>query len=258
MTRTNNKERTPASGQGQETGPWDNALDQMRDWDSEWAEKSVRTAANPWTRDVLSRKNIELICVGLNAACTNLNPDATRQHLRAALEAGATQEELVFVIQAASLASIHSCSLGAPILFEEAKAAGVQPAGSERKAKTTPVCDQLKAIGQWNEAWDPIYELDPQWTEEYFDMGALLITSGVLTPKIFEFLCIAVDASVTHMYVPGVRRHIKTALKLGATMEEIMEVLKLCVAQGIHACNLGVPILAEEIERVGNRRKELV
>ena len=31
-------------------------------------------------------------------------------------------------------------------------------------------------------------------------------------------------------------------------MEEIMEVLKLCVGQGVQACNLGVPILAEELE----------
>ena len=57
------------------------------------------------------------------------------------------------------------------------------------------------------------------------------------------------DASFTHMYAPGTRRHIKAALKLGATMEEIMEVLKLCVSQGVEACNLGVPILAEELAR---------
>ena len=30
-------------------------------------------------------------------------------------------------------------------------------------------------------------------------------------------------------------------------MEEIFEVLTLCVAQGVQACNLGVPILAEEL-----------
>jgi alkylhydroperoxidase/carboxymuconolactone decarboxylase family protein YurZ len=52
------------------------------------------------------------------------------------------------------------------------------------------------------------------------------------------------------MYAPGTRRHIKAALKLGATMEEIMEILKLCVTQGAQACNLGVPILAEELERL--------
>jgi len=38
-------------------------------------------------------------------------------------------------------------------------------------------------------------------------------------------------------------------LKLGVTPEEIMEVLKICVAQGMQACNLGVPILAEELQR---------
>jgi alkylhydroperoxidase/carboxymuconolactone decarboxylase family protein YurZ len=56
------------------------------------------------------------------------------------------------------------------------------------------------------------------------------------------------------MYAPGTRRHIKNALKAGATMQEIMEVLKLCVVQGVQACNLGVPILAEELERAASSR----
>jgi alkylhydroperoxidase/carboxymuconolactone decarboxylase family protein YurZ len=66
-------------------------------------------------------------------------------------------------------------------------------------------------------------------------------------------LSIAFDASYTHMYAPGTRRHIKAALKLGATMEEIMEVLKLCVVQGVQAFNLGVPILDEELKRNSSR-----
>jgi alkylhydroperoxidase/carboxymuconolactone decarboxylase family protein YurZ len=48
---------------------------------------------------------------------------------------------------------------------------------------------------------------------------------------------------------PGTRRHIKGALTAGATPEEIMETLKLCVAQGVHSCNLGIPILTEELDR---------
>jgi alkylhydroperoxidase/carboxymuconolactone decarboxylase family protein YurZ len=51
------------------------------------------------------------------------------------------------------------------------------------------------------------------------------------------------------MYAPGTRRHIQAALKLGATMDEIMEVFKICTAQGIQASNLGVPILAEELAK---------
>ena len=43
------------------------------------------------------------------------------------------------------------------------------------------------------------------------------------------------------------RRHIRAALKLGATTEEIMEVLKVCVAEGVQASNLAIPILNEEL-----------
>jgi alkylhydroperoxidase/carboxymuconolactone decarboxylase family protein YurZ len=218
----------------------------MREWDPVWAEKSVRMAANPWTRGVLPRKTIELISVALNACCTN--PEAARHHIRAALDAGATRDEISLAIQAASIPALHSCSLGAPILLEEAKTAGVRHPESG-KMVATPVCDRLKAIGQWNAAWDPFLDLDPEWTEHFVAMGVALITSGVMAAKEVEFLSIALDASSTHMYTPGTRRHIRAALSLGATVEEIMEVLKLCVAQGIHACNLGLPILAEELEK---------
>ncbi|MFZ0031041.1 MAG: hypothetical protein WAK84_04120 [Candidatus Cybelea sp.] len=49
-------------------------------------------------------------------------------------------------------------------------------------------------------------------------------------------------------YAPGVRSHVKAALKLGATVEEIMDVFKLCVAQGVQALNIGIPILEHELE----------
>ena len=107
----------------------------------------------------------------------------------------------------------------------------------------------MKAMGQWNTAWDPFYALDPQWTDEFMATGIGIYASGVMTPKEIELLSIAFDASYTHMYAPGTRRHIHGALQHGATMEEIMEVLKLCVVQGVQACNLGLPILADELER---------
>lgn len=74
-------------------------------------------------------------------------------------------------------------------------------------------------------------------------MGAAVYKSGVTPPKEVELLSIALDASCAHMYAPGTRRHIKNALAAGATME----VLKLCVVLGIQTFNLGLPILAEEL-----------
>ncbi|MCK7621637.1 carboxymuconolactone decarboxylase family protein [Streptomyces sp. RS10V-4] len=129
---------------------------------------------------------------------------------------------------------------------------------SERTAAAgvnSPAVEQMRARGAWNPLWDRLHEWDPGWTEQFMAMGSQPWQSGVLDPKVIELLCIAVDAAATHMYAPGVRRHIRAALDLGATREEILEVLKLSTLVGIHACNIGVPILAEELaarEQPGN------
>ena len=187
-----------------------------------------RCPQDPWTSGVLPRKDVELISIAVNAACTNLSAEGTRRHIRGALEAGATREEILMILKIASLLSLHTCSLGAPILLEEAKAAGVKLTPTPA---ATPVCDKMKAAGQWNPAWDAFFEIAPAWTEAIIAVSLPVYTSGVFSPKLAELLSIAVDASITHMYAPGTRRHIQTALKLGATIEEIMEVFKICVAR---------------------------
>jgi alkylhydroperoxidase/carboxymuconolactone decarboxylase family protein YurZ len=220
-------DRKATFDQGQQTGPWDDPLTKLQEWDSAWAEQCFNMTTNPWTNGILPRKTIELICI--------------------AVDAGATREEILTVLKMASLLGIHSCSLGAPILLEEAKAAGVEPRSKNKVP--TPVCDKAREVGQWNTAWDPFFNLDPLWTEQFISTGLPIYMGALIPPKLAELLSIAFDVSYTHMYTPGTRRHIKAALKLGATMEEIMEVLKLCVVQGVQALNLGIPILDEELKR---------
>ncbi len=233
--------------EGTSSGPWDNsALATFRAWEPVWTDQCLKMSEDPWSSGVLPRKDVELISIAVNAACTNLSAEGTRRHIRGALESGATREEILVILKIASLLSIHTCSLGAPILLEEAKTAGVKLAAHDA---ATPVCDQMKAAGQWNQAWDAFSEIAPAWTEAIIAVSLPIYATGILSPKLAELLSIAVDASITHMYAPGTRRHIRTALKLGATTDEIMEVLKVCVAQGIQASNLGVPILAEELQR---------
>jgi len=180
-----------------QTGPWDDALSQLLEWEPAFAETCARMATNPWRSGVLPRKLVELISVALNAACTNLSAYGTRRHIRNALAAGANRDEILFVMKCATVMSIHSCSLGAPILLEEAKNLGVK-----RETDTpmpTPACHKMKAIGQWNTAWDPFYELDPAFTDEFMATGAGIYASGILPPKDVELLSIALDASFTHM-----------------------------------------------------------
>ena len=248
MPSDSNSDSTAYDVDVAETGPWDAALEQLRNWDPAWAGSCVRMTTNPWRRGILSRKLVELIGVMLNAQCTSLSPEGTRRHIRAALDAGASREEILFVLKCAALGAIHSCSLGAPLLLEEAESAGAT-LPDDQPAEPTPFCDRMKAIGQWNAAWDPFYALDPVWTDQFFATGVPVYASGVMSAKEVELLSIAFDASFTHLYAPGTRRHIKGALAVGATVAELMGVLKLCVVQGVQSCNMGVPILAEEIDR---------
>jgi alkylhydroperoxidase/carboxymuconolactone decarboxylase family protein YurZ len=109
----------------------------------------------------------------------------------------------------------------------------------------------IKERGYWrDELWDPILRIDPDFFEAYLNFSAAPWKNGVLPPKIKELIYIAVDASTTHLYAPGLSQHIKNALKYGATKEEIMEVFELTSVLGIHTITMGVPILMEELEKV--------
>lgn len=125
---------------------------------------------------------------------------------------------------------------------------------SKTKPCVTPVCDQLRATGNWNPGWDAFAEIDPVWAEKFMVMGMHPVASGVLEPKVLEFLAIAVDAACTHMYAPGTRRHIRKALELGATKEEVAAVLQAVSVLGIHASSLGAPILLEELAAIEQAR----
>ena len=110
----------------------------------------------------------------------------------------------------------------------------------------------IKERGYWSEGiWDQVLRLDPDFFEAYLNFSSVPWKTGVLPPKIKELIYVAIDASTTHLYEPGLRQHIANALKYGATKEEIMEVFELVSVLGIHTCTMGVPILAEELEKTG-------
>lgn len=116
---------------------------------------------------------------------------------------------------------------------------------------TTPVSDAMRTSGNWNKAWDEAAMLDAGWMEDFLKMGTSAWQKNVLDPKTLEFIAIAVDASCTHMYAPGTRRHIAKALDLGATPEEILSVLQAVAVLGIHSIALGTPMLVEEMIKRG-------
>ena len=112
-----------------------------------------------------------------------------------------------------------------------------------------PATDDHVAKGDWNPMWDQMRALDPEFLEAYLTFRGVPHRNGPLPPKYKELILIAINAATTHLYGPGVRRHVQNALKAGATQGEIMETIQLTTVMGIHACNLAVPILMEELAK---------
>ena len=109
----------------------------------------------------------------------------------------------------------------------------------------------VEARGFWSPLWEGLLELDPDFFEAYIAFSSVPWRSGPLEPKVKELIYLAMDAAATHLFEPGIRQHVRNAIGQGATAAELMEVLELTSTLGIHACNIGVPILVEELEAAG-------
>lgn len=107
--------------------------------------------------------------------------------------------------------------------------------------------------GTWDEGWQSVLDLDPEFLAAYTQFAGVPRRQRHLDDKTRAFVALAVDAAVTHLHPPGIRRHIEAALAAGATRDEIMEVLECTATLAIHAMNMGVPVLVEVLAEQGIR-----
>jgi alkylhydroperoxidase/carboxymuconolactone decarboxylase family protein YurZ len=124
----------------------------------------------------------------------------------------------------------------------------------DKPAIPTPNCEDHIARGDWNPLWDQLRALDPEFMEAYLAFRSVPHRNGPLPQKFKELVMVAINAATTHLYAPGVRRHMRNAFKEGATMDEVLEVIQLTTVMGIHSCNLAIPILMEEAAAVAKEK----
>lgn len=126
---------------------------------------------------------------------------------------------------------------------------------AKRRVAKTPYTNRQIRSSDWNPLWDTMRQWDPEFIEAYLAFRSVPHRKRHLPQKVKEFIMIAINAATTHLYAPGVRRHMQNALRLGATREELLEVIQLTTVMGIHSVNLAVPILAEEIAKRSSRAR---
>jgi len=119
----------------------------------------------------------------------------------------------------------------------------------ERKAELRAAF--IAARGYWSPLWDGVLDLDPGYFEAYLRFSEIPWKRGGLSPKVKEFIYIAIDVATTHLFVPGIRIHVQNALKYGASVAEILAVIELTSSMGLRSAELGMEILHEELEAAG-------
>jgi len=105
----------------------------------------------------------------------------------------------------------------------------------------------IRLRGYWHRFHEGLLDWCPAFLRAYLAFQTAPWRSGHIEPKVREFIYIAVDGAVTHLYTTGLRRHMDDALRLGATKEELLQVVLLTASAAAHATHeVGFSILAEE------------
>jgi alkylhydroperoxidase/carboxymuconolactone decarboxylase family protein YurZ len=231
-------------------GTWGDSWEAMLQLDPEFVAAYLGFSAVPWRKNHLDTKTKEFLYIAVDAAATHLYSPGVRQHIKAALAAGATPQEIMEVLECTATLSIHAMNVGVPVLVEILTERGIRTGPAE----LTPYQEQLKADftrnrGYWNPTWDEMLELDPELFEAYTEFSSHPWKNGTLEPKVREFIYMAFDTSATHLYRVGLKLHIENALDYGATVEEILEVMEIASVIGIHSVALGAPIILDEMRK---------
>jgi alkylhydroperoxidase/carboxymuconolactone decarboxylase family protein YurZ len=228
-------------------GTWGEPWQRILELDPAFLRAYLHFSAVPWTSaSHLEPKVKEFVYIAADAAATHLYEPGIRQHIAAALDHGATPGEIMEVLELTSTLGIHACNIGVPLLLEVLHEEGLRDAPTpldERQQRLKAEFTENR--GYWHEFWEGILELAPDLFEGYVEFSSVPWKTGALEPKVKEMIYIAFDASATHLYVPGLKLHLRNAVRLGATVEELTEVLSIVSVVGIHAATTAAPILAE-------------
>jgi alkylhydroperoxidase/carboxymuconolactone decarboxylase family protein YurZ len=233
-------------------GTWNHSWDSLLRLDAGFVEAYSGFAAVPWRNNHLPNKVKAFIGLAASAAATHLYRPGIDEHLHVALAHGATREELVEVLELISTVGIHAANVGVPVLLEvlqeEGLRDGPEPLDARREAlKSSFVSNR----GYWHASWEGLLELDPELFEAYVEFSSVPWRTGVLEPMVKELMYCAFDAAATHLYVPGLKLHMRNALRYGATQEQLMEMLEIVSVIGIHGALVAAPLLEQALDRHG-------
>ncbi len=210
------------------------------------AVMGFRTA--PRTRDALSPKTRQLVLLALYASACTMHHPGIRRHVDGALAAGATTAEIADTLATVAPLGVHTFAVAVPVLLEVLAESGAETEAPEIEAGAAAIkADFLASRGYWTEQREMLARFLPEYFRAYMKLSAAPWKSGPLDDITRELLCVAIDCSVAHMYVAGIRIHARNALAYGATRDQLLAVFELASTIGTDAYLYGMDCVAEAV-----------
>lgn len=227
-------------------GYWDGTRAELLRRDPEFFRRYLDLSTVADRSGALDPKVRELVRVALAGAATHRFVPGLRRHVARAIELGATDDELLEVFELTATLGIHAANAGVPILLEVLAETGDEPDVFDLDERQQALKSDFELTrGYWNPIWDGVLKLSPDFFEAYLEYSSVPWRHGVLSPKVKELIYCAFDVSAMHLWLPGLKLHIRNALGYGATAIEIMEVIQLASVQGADLFDDAIPALRD-------------
>lgn len=193
--------------------------------------------------DGLDDPTAGLVALAVRSCATTLDLPGTREHLRLALDAGVTGEQVQEMLVLISGIGIHGLIATAGIVAEELGRRGdpaiVGGLDAERSQRWEQVLDgegreaRIAAIAPY--FWPNLVRLSPEQTvQAVMDYRAAPWAGTSLSMLQREFIGIAVDSMPSHRFLPTLRMHARRARELGAGQAAVRQVLVIAAAAPEH------------------------
>lgn len=205
----------------------------------------------------LTPRQRALVSLAIDANVTHLDAAGMRRHIRGALDNGATEREVLEVLECCATVSVHAMNFGVPVLFDVLEDRGLIDQSSALSERQCGLRGEfVEKRGYWNATWDKILQLDPDMFAAYIQYSAHPSADRALVALEREFIYIAFDTSATHLYGVGLKLHLENALDLGATTGQLLEIMEIATLIGAKSVTVGAPLLLAETRSPGSADPE--
>jgi alkylhydroperoxidase/carboxymuconolactone decarboxylase family protein YurZ len=246
MTELNERQRQLRDAFIKLRGYWGPQHDTLLRLSADLFEAHSQSASLPWVKGVIEPKVKEFVYIALDVNASHLYEPGLRLHLNNAARFGATIEELAHVLIVVGSVGLNTFEAGLPIVIEEAQALGLPIPNAEGDASRSKRRFE-EEVGSLPAGLDLLASIAPEYFETAVNLS-VACTVGPLSPKVQTFLRLTADLTTTKIFGPTARLHVRDALRHGATVPELVELLHLISIVGLHSCTFGGPILFEEIK----------